>query len=146
MLSSEGKGDRVSSEGFVEMMTVLVVEDSLPQRQMISELLKNRGLNVTEARDGTEALQKIQTECPDIVLLDIVMPQMNGYELCRRLKTHPKTHQVPVVLCSAKSGDIDRYWGMKQGADAYISKPFHPMELLGTLKQFMQAKTVLQSN
>lgn len=122
------------------MTTVLVVEDSLPQRQMISNLLKERGLNVTEARNGSEALQQIRRQCPDSIVLDIIMPLMNGYELCRLLKSHPKTKNVPIVLCSAKAENFDRYWGMKQGADAYIAKPFHPQELLGTLSQLLRAR------
>jgi twitching motility two-component system response regulator PilH len=124
--------------GSNQMTTVLVVEDSLSQRQMISELLKQKGLTVTEASNGSEALRKMRTQRPDLVLLDIVMPQMNGYEVCRRLKSNPKTQKVPVVMCSAKGGELDLYWGMKQGADAYISKPFHPQDLLGTLRQLLQ--------
>jgi twitching motility two-component system response regulator PilH len=120
------------------MTTVLVVEDSLSQRKMISELLTKKGLTVTQASNGSEALEKIRDQCPDLVLLDIVMPYMNGYEVCRRLKANPKTQKVPVVLCSAKAEEFDRYWGMKQGADAYIAKPFQPVELLGTLKQFLR--------
>ena len=122
------------------MSKVLVVEDSLPQRQMISELLKNSDLNlkVLVAVDGVEALNYIQKSCPDLVVLDIVMPRMNGYEVCRRLKNDPKTQNVPVVMCSSKGEEFDRYWGMKQGADAYIAKPFEPVELLGTIKQLLR--------
>ncbi|MGB3559867.1 MAG: response regulator [Geitlerinemataceae cyanobacterium] len=125
------------------MINVLVVEDSLSQRQMISAFLTKIGLNVTEASNGSEAFYKICTQCPglpDLIVLDIVMPLMNGYEVCRCLKSHPKTRKVPVVLCSAKAEPLDRYWGMKQGADAYISKPFYPQELLGTLKQVLQRR------
>ena len=85
-----------------------------------------------------EALEKVQLSCPDLVLLDVVMPKMNGYEVCRRLKTDPKTQNVPVVMCSSKGEEFDRYWGMKQGADAYIVKPFQPRELLGTVKQLLR--------
>ena len=84
------------------MSTVLVVEDSLAQRQMISDLLKGSGLTVTVASDGVEALEQIQRSSPDVVVLDIVMPRMNGYEVCRRLKADPKTQHVPVVMCSSK--------------------------------------------
>ncbi|HEY9797473.1 MAG TPA: response regulator [Leptolyngbyaceae cyanobacterium] len=120
------------------MSTVLVVEDSLAQRQMISDLLKGSGLTVTVASDGVEALEHIQRSSPDVVVLDIVMPRMNGYELCRRLKADPKTQNVPVVMCSSKGEEFDRYWGMKQGADAYIAKPFQPTELIGTVKQLLR--------
>lgn len=115
-----------------------MVEDSIPQREMITELLRGSGLSVTVAGDGVEALEQIQGSLPDLVLLDIVMPRMNGYELCRRIKSDPATQNVPVVLCSSKGEEFDRYWGMKQGADAYIAKPFQPTELIGTVKQLLR--------
>jgi twitching motility two-component system response regulator PilH len=121
------------------MSMVLVVEDSIPQRKMITELLQGSGLEVTAASDGVEALKHIQAgEHPDLVVLDIVMPRMNGYEVCRRLKADPITQNVPVILCSSKGEEFDRYWGMKQGADAYIAKPFQPTELVGTVKQLLR--------
>lgn len=120
------------------MSTVLVVEDSVTQREMIEDLLKGSGLAVTTASDGVEALEQILNNCPDIVVMDIVMPRMNGYELCRRIKTDPKTERIPVVMCSSKGEEFDRYWGMKQGADAYIAKPFQPQELVGTVKQLLR--------
>ncbi|NBD32171.1 MAG: response regulator [Cyanobacteria bacterium] len=122
------------------MSTVLVVEDSVTQRQMISDLLKESGLNasVISVGDGVEALEQIKTEPPDIVVLDIVMPRMNGYEVCRQIKTDPNTENVPVIMCSSKGEEFDKYWGMKQGADAYIAKPFEPTELIGTIKQLLR--------
>ncbi len=120
------------------MSKVLVVEDSVTQREMITDLLKDSGLSVTVANDGVEALERIQGQRPDLVVLDIVMPRMNGYEVCRRIKADPKTQSVPVVMCSSKGEEFDRYWGMKQGADAYIAKPFEPQELVGTVKQLLR--------
>ncbi len=120
------------------MSKVLVVEDSVTQREMITDLLKDSGMTVTAASDGVEALEQIKGGCPDIVILDIVMPRMNGYELCRRLKSDPETQEVPVVMCSTKGEEFDRYWGMRQGADAYIAKPFQPQELVGTVKQLLR--------
>ncbi|MEB3211825.1 MAG: response regulator [Leptolyngbyaceae bacterium] len=120
------------------MSTVLVVEDSVTQREMITDLLRGSGLDVTVASDGVEALEQINGHCPDLVVLDIVMPKMNGYEVCRRLKADPLTQDVPVVMCSSKGEEFDRYWGMKQGADAYIAKPFQPNELVGTVKQLLR--------
>lgn len=129
------------------MSKILVVEDSISQREMISELLKNSGLKVDVAGDGVEALETLsklakvsQSELPDLIVLDIVMPRMNGYELCRRIKSDPKTQDVPVVMCSSKGEEFDRYWGMKQGADAYIAKPFQPAELIGTIKQLLRGQ------
>ncbi len=120
------------------MSKVLVVEDNKSQREMISELLQKSGLVVAVAVDGLEALDQIHVIQPDIVVLDIVMPHMNGYEVCRRIKSDPKTQNVPVVICTSKGEEFDRYWGMKQGADAYIAKPFQPKELIGTVKQLLR--------
>lgn len=120
------------------MGTVLVVEDSLTQREMIAQLLQGSGLSVIVASDGIEALEQIQSSSPDLVVLDIVMPRMNGYEVCRRLKANAKTQNMAVVMCSAKKEEFDRYWGIRQGADAYIAKPFHPQELVGTVKQLLR--------
>lgn len=118
----------------------MVVEDSVTQREMISNLLRDSGLQVLVACDGVEAIEKIQTQSqwPELVVLDIVMPRMNGYELCRRLKSDPKTKKISIVMCSSKGEEFDRYWGMKQGADAYIAKPFQPTELVGTVKQLLR--------
>lgn len=120
------------------MSTVMIVEDSAAQREMMSGLLKQTGIDVTEASDGFEALERMKRHRPDLVLLDIVMPRMNGYEFCRRLRSDPKMQHIPVVMCSAKGEEFDRYWGMKQGADAYIAKPFHPTELVGTVSQLLR--------
>ncbi len=115
-----------------------MVEDSPTQRELITDLLKRSGLKVMVATDGMDALEQVQLSCPDLVVLDVVMPRMNGYEVCRRLKTDPKTQNVPVIICSSKGEEFDRYWGMKQGADAYIVKPFQPRELLVTVKQLLR--------
>ena len=120
------------------MSKILVVEDSISQREMISELLKGSGLAVEVAGDGVDALEHLKTFQPDLIVLDIVMPRMNGYELCRRIKSDTKTQDVPVVMCSSKGEEFDRYWGMKQGADAYVAKPFQPAELIGTVKLLLR--------
>jgi twitching motility two-component system response regulator PilH len=119
------------------MSTVLVVDDSQTVRQLLSELLQKGGLTVVEAANGIEAKQKIQIQVPDLVITDLVMPEMNGYELCRWIKNDPTTQKVPVLICSTKDQEFDRYWGMKQGADAYITKPFQPGEMLKTIKQLL---------
>ncbi|WP_204138672.1 response regulator transcription factor [Halomicronema sp. CCY15110] len=122
------------------MSTVLIVDDSSALREMIAGLLVNAGMTILEAKDGAEAQQKIDASPPDLVVLDIVMPNMNGYELTRWIKTNPKTKDVPVVICSSKGEEFDRYWGMKQGADAYIAKPFRPNEMVETVKQLLRSQ------
>jgi twitching motility two-component system response regulator PilH len=119
------------------MSTVLIVDDSQTLRQMLAEILEKSGMSVVEAINGSEAQAKIESSTPDLVITDLIMPEMNGYELCRWIKT--TRQNLPVLICSTKSEEFDRYWGMKQGADAYITKPFHPTEMLQTVKQLLRA-------
>ncbi len=119
------------------MRKILVVDDSPMLREMISSLLNKTGLSIAVAKDGSEAKEKIASDPPDLVVLDVVMPNMNGYELCRWVKSNEATKQVIVVLCSSKGEEFDRYWGIKQGADAYVIKPFKPGELVETVKQLL---------
>jgi len=121
-----------------EMTKVLIVDDSQTLRQMLSDLLQGSGMQVVEAINGVEAKGKILDQLPDLVITDLIMPEMNGYELCRWIKNDPATKTIPVMICSTKSEEFDRYWGMKQGADAYITKPFHPTELLKTVKRLLR--------
>jgi twitching motility two-component system response regulator PilH len=119
------------------MSTVLVVEDDLTQQLILFKLLKKIGLNVIFANDGVEALEQVQKFCPDLVLLDVILPRMNGYEVCRRLKSDRKTEKLAVVLYSNKKEEWDLYWGIKQGADAYVSKLCEPQELIDTIKSLL---------
>jgi twitching motility two-component system response regulator PilH len=120
------------------MVKVLIVDDSMTQRQLMSSVLEQFGLTVLVATDGVEAWEQIQRVHPDIVVLDIIMPRMNGYEVCRKIKTDPNLQNLPVVMCSSKAEEFDRYWGMKQGADAYLTKPFQPKELLSTIQKLLK--------
>lgn len=120
------------------MSTVLVVDDSQAVRQLLSELLQKAGLTVIEAVNGADAKAKIQTSAPDLVITDLIMPEMNGYDLCRWIKNDPVAQKVPVLICSTKDQEFDRYWGMKQGADAYITKPFQAGEMVKTVKQLLR--------
>lgn len=122
------------------MVTVLVVDDSHVQRELISEVLNSHGMKVIEATDGLEAQKILKSTVPDMVITDLIMPEMNGYELCRWIKNNPDTQKIPVLICSTKSEEFDRYWGMKQGADAYLTKPFSGAEL------FMSVKHLLSGN
>ncbi len=119
------------------MVKVLVVDDSPMVLEMVSAHLKQHGMEVTEANNGAEAVEKLKAFTPDLVVTDVVMPQMNGYELCRWIKNNASTKNVPVIMCTTKSEEFDKYWGMKQGADAYLTKPYHPPELIKTIKQLL---------
>lgn len=116
------------------MATVLVVEDSRTQREMLLGFLRSNGLKTIAACDGFEALKQVRARRPDLVVLDIVLPRMNGYEVCRRLRSYEKTKKLPILMCSEKCERFDFYWALKQGADAYLDKPVRPEELIETVK------------
>ncbi|MEI6426771.1 MAG: response regulator [Pseudanabaena sp. ELA607] len=120
------------------MAKVLVVDDSTMVLELVSSQLREQGIEVMEAHDGEEAVKHLQTMTPDVVVTDVVMPKMNGYELCRWIKSNEATKNVPVIMCTTKSEEFDKYWGIKQGADAYVTKPYHPPELIKTIKQFLK--------
>ena len=114
--------------------TILVVEDSPSELELISHFLNESGYKVIKATGGTEALKKLESEKPDAIITDVVMPGMSGFELCRSLKKNPETQKVPIVICSSKNQEIDRLWAMRQGADAYLTKPYTREELLRAIK------------
>ena len=120
------------------MPTILVADDSPTQLQIIADLLKANNFSVTTAVNGDEALDKVKSLAFDLIILDVVMPKKNGYQACRSIKSDPQTENIPVILCSTKDTQVDSYWGLKQGADAYIIKPFDHDEFLGTVKQLLQ--------
>ncbi len=114
--------------------TILVVEDSPSELELISHFLNESGYKVIKATGGIEALEKLELERPDAIITDVVMPGMSGFELCRSLKKNPATQKVPIVICSSKNQEIDRLWAMRQGANAYVTKPYTREELLRTIK------------
>ncbi|HHP7231618.1 MAG TPA: PleD family two-component system response regulator [Xenococcaceae cyanobacterium] len=112
------------------MLKILVVDDTPSARELIASYLRKGGYDVIEANNGKEALEKALNSLPDIVVTDVVMPEMNGFELCRSLKKNPATKNSRIVVCTSKNQDIDRLWGMKQGADIYLTKPFTEAEIM----------------
>ncbi|MEN9206654.1 MAG: response regulator [Gloeomargarita sp. GMQP_bins_120] len=121
------------------MGTVLVVEDSVPQREMIVGLLRDNGLTVMAASNGSEALECLKQAIPQLVITDVVMPVMNGYELIRQLrKPESATAEVPILVCSSKGEPFDEQWAKRQGATDYIVKPFEPQQLLAKVKALLQ--------
>jgi two-component system, chemotaxis family, response regulator PixH len=118
------------------MKKVLIVEDTASEREMIRTYLTESGYEVMIAENGKEALVKITDQIPDVVLTDLVMPEMSGLELCRSLKKNPRTEKIPVIACTTKDQDLDKLWGMKQGIDLYITKPFTKEDLVNAVKSF----------
>ncbi len=120
------------------MGTALIVEDSLTEREIISQYVKQTGLIVTIAASGEEALEKLNENLPDVIILDVVLPGRSGFEICRALKAEDRTSNIPVIICSTKDTDMDKFWGMRQGADAYLAKPVDQETFMNTLKQLIQ--------
>ena len=119
------------------MGVALIVDDTKTELSILSECLKNAGIIVKTAANGEDALTEVQNNPPDIIILDVVLPGMSGFEVCRELKANPPTKKIPIIICSTKGTDMDKFWGKKQGADAYIPKPVDQEELVRTVKQLI---------
>lgn len=114
--------------------TILIVEDSLSEMELMSHYLRESGFLVLNATGAKQGLEVALEQKPNIILTDVVMPGMSGFELCRNLKKNPATQKIPIIICTSKNQEIDRLWGMKQGADAYLTKPFERDQLIQTVK------------
>lgn len=117
--------------------TILIVDDSPTEMHLMMNALKTEGFNIITAIDGEEALQKADQFHPDLILLDVILPNSNGFEICRRLKTSPSTKDIKVILVTSKDQESDKFWGMKQGADEYITKPFVSEYLISSVNKFI---------
>ncbi|BAZ44537.1 response regulator receiver protein [Chondrocystis sp. NIES-4102] len=115
----------------------LIVDDSATERSIITSCLKEIGINVSVALSGEEALEKIEQNSPDLIVLDVVLPGKSGFEICRELKGSENTNKIPIILCSTKGTEMDKFWGMKQGANAYIPKPIDQEELVRKVKELI---------
>ncbi len=120
-----------------QFATVLVVEDAPSEMALMSHYLQAEGFSVIGAMTGQEGLDKAIAQQPDVIVTDVVMPGISGFELCRALKRTPETQAVPIVICSSKKQNIDRLWGMRQGAKAYLTKPYTRDELISAVKQVL---------
>ncbi len=114
--------------------TILIVEDSPSELELMSHYLQESGYNVITSHGAKEAIEKAILQKPDVIVTDVVMPGMSGFELCRSLKKNPETDKLPIIICSSKNLEIDRLWAMRQGADAYITKPYTREQLLRVIK------------
>jgi len=119
------------------MTTILVVEDTLTDQQLIGGVLQKEGYRVITASSEKEALDRIAQALPDLILLDVVLPDRSGFELCRDLRDKQETKKIPIVMCSSKSSNMDKFWGMQQGADAYLSKPVDLDELTKVVRKLI---------
>ncbi len=112
---------------------ILVVDDSPTERHFLVELLTRNGYQVVTAESGEEGINKAKAEHPDLVIMDVVMPGLNGYQATRTLTRDDETKNIPVFVCTTKSQETDKIWGLRQGAQDYLVKPVNPEELLAKI-------------
>lgn len=122
------------------MSRILVVEDSLTALYVVSDLLVKDGYEVLKATDGEEAVRLAVQEQPNLILLDVILPKLNGFQVCRQIKATPETQKIPVVMITSKSKTTDRHWGIEQGADGYVVKPVDIDQLRAVVGQFIESK------
>ncbi len=113
---------------------VLIVDDSKTELMFLTDLLQKNGMTVRTAQGADEAFKRLAEEKPDLILMDVVMPGQNGYQLTRSISRSPEYTGIPIILCTSKSLETDRVWGMRQGARDYITKPVDPVELLAKIR------------
>ncbi len=124
----------------MEKGTILVVDDSPLILEMISKFLNTNGYEVLTASDGIEAIEKAFRELPDMIVLDVMMPRMNGYQTCRLLKSDHETCDIPIIMLTVRDQTSDKYWGIQTGADVYLSKEFEQPILLKTIETLIQKR------
>jgi len=124
-----------------EKRTILIVEDEESLLKLESILLTSKGFEVKGVIDGAAALKSISEELPDLVVLDIMLPGIDGFEVCRRIKSDPRTAQIPVVMLTAKKSVQDQKRGEEVGADAYITKPFKSAQVVETIMKLIESRT-----
>lgn len=119
------------------MNTVLLVEDSLTERELLTSYLRQAGMNVLTAHNAQEAKAQLQAQRPDLVILDIILPDQSGFEICRELREDTDTKQLPVLICSTKGTNADKMWSSMLGANGHLTKPIEEAEFIQTVRQLM---------
>ena len=112
---------------------VLVVDDSATQRHVIGEVLSKKGFEVAFAEDGEKGVAQAKASKPDLIIMDVVMPGMNGFQATRAISKDPDTAHIPIIICTTKDQETDKVWGVRQGAKDYVIKPIDAAELLGKI-------------
>ena len=115
---------------------ILLVDDSKTELHHLSELLKRKGFSVRTAENADEAMRRLADDKPDLILMDVVMPGQNGFQLTRAITRDPRFVDVPVIMCTSKGLETDKVWGMRQGARDYVVKPVNADELLAKIHAF----------
>ncbi len=116
------------------ILNVLVVDDSKTELMFMTNLLQKNGLSVRTAEGADEAMRRLSEEKPDLILMDVVMPGQNGFQLTRAIHRTPEYAAIPIILCTSKNLETDRVWGLRQGATDYVTKPVDAADLLVKIK------------
>ncbi|HVB61979.1 MAG: response regulator [Ktedonobacteraceae bacterium] len=116
---------------------ILVVDDSWTELTLIATPLRNSGFEVITAVDGDEALERVFRDRPHCIVLDVVLPKQNGFQLCRKLKSWEGSRNIPIILLTSKNTPVDKSWGLRQGADMYMTKPFDTDELVANVRRLV---------
>ena len=117
---------------------ILAVDDEPDALELIEFNLKNSGFDVITAQDGKEALNQVRKKAPDLILLDLMLPEVDGLELCKAFRRDPATAPIPIIMLTARAAEIDRVLGLELGADDYVTKPFSPRELVLRVKKLLE--------
>jgi twitching motility two-component system response regulator PilH len=120
------------------MAKILIAEDSPTAIEMLKRALAPLGHSIETAADGDEAQRKLSAERPDLLILDVIMPKLNGFQLCRSIRANPTLKDLPIIIVTSMDRESDRYWGLKQGADEYLVKPVDPAVLVAKVRGFLQ--------
>jgi twitching motility two-component system response regulator PilH len=120
--------------------TILIIDDSPTDVRVFTTLLERAGHQVAAVSTAEEGIERVRTDLPDLVIMDVIMPGMNGFQATRTLTRDPKTQDVPIVMITTKSMETDRVWGLRQGARAFITKPVNEKELLACINELLPSE------
>jgi len=119
------------------MAKILIADDSLAELQIFQATLQPTGHTILTVMDGEAAEEKVKSEKIDLIILDVIMPKKNGFQVCRDIKSDDQFKNIPIIMVTSKDQESDKFWGMKQGADEYLVKPFKPEDLLKAVKKYI---------
>lgn len=122
------------------MATILIIDDSPTDVRVFTTLLERAGHQVAAVSTAEEGIERVRADLPDLVIMDVIMPGMNGFQATRTLTRDPKTQDVPIVMITTKSMETDRVWGLRQGARAFITKPVNEKELLACINELLPSE------
>jgi len=119
------------------MANILIVDDSPTELHVLTTMLEKHGFSVISASNGEDGIEKAKADKPDLILMDVVMPGMNGFQAARQISNDPETDDIPIIIVSTKDQETDKMWGLRQGAKGYVTKPPQEKELISTINSLL---------